>query len=148
MATSEERLRILKMIQDGKITPEEGIQLMEALETNSRRTAPRGAEPPAAARNSVSQSGQIEKSGRISQSAAPRWLRVRVTETNTGRVRVNVRLPVGVVSAGLKMGAKFSPEVEGMDMNQLMEFVRAGETGKVIDIYDDEDGEHVEVFIE
>ena len=73
---------------------------------------------------------------------------MRVTDTNTGRVRVNVRLPINVVSAGMKMGARFSPEVQGLDMDQLMSFIRSGETGQIVDVYDDEDGEHVEVFVE
>jgi hypothetical protein len=29
-----------------------------------------------------------------------------------------------------------------------MEFLNSGETGKIIDVVDEEDGEHVEVFIE
>lgn len=132
MATSEERLRILRMIQEGKITAEEGIQLMDALEYSSQVSQPAVSEPPAG----------------MPGKGAARWLRVRVTDTNTGKVRVNVRLPLNVVSAGLKMGAKFSPEVQGLDMEQLMTFVRSGETGQVVDVYDDEDGEHVEVFVE
>ncbi len=124
MATSEERLKILKMIQEGKISAEEGIQLLEMLD------APTPPAPPATA------------------GKAPRWLRVRVTDTDSGKTRVNVRLPINVVSAGLKMGARFSPEVEGLDVEQLMGYIQSGETGKIVDVYDDEDGEHVEVFIE
>jgi hypothetical protein len=77
-----------------------------------------------------------------------RWLRVRVTDTNSGKTRVNVRLPIGMVSAGVKMGMRFAPNVEGMDPEQLMEFIQSGEIGQIVDVYDDEDGEHVEVFIE
>ncbi len=123
MSTSEERLKILRMVQEGKISAEEGIQLIETLDDSSApvQPTPRG---------------------------GARWLRVRVTDTNTGKVRVNVRLPLTVVSAGLKMGAKFSPEVEGLDIEQLMTLVRSGETGQVVDVLDVEDGERVEVFVE
>ncbi len=130
MSTAEERLRILKMVQEGKITAEEAIQLIDALDAHPDPLAPPTApEPPPPPRMG-------------------KWLRVRVTDTNTGKVRVNVRLPINVVSAGLKMGAKFSPEVEGLDMDQLMGFVRSGEVGQVVDVFDEEDGEHVEVFVE
>jgi len=129
MATSEERLKILKMIQEGKISAEEGIQLLETLDA----PAPPAAPSPTPA---------------VTVSKAPRWLRVRVTDTDSGKTRVNVRLPINVVSAGLKMGARFSPEVEGLDVEQLMGYIQSGETGKIVDVYDDEDGEHVEVFIE
>jgi hypothetical protein len=33
-------------------------------------------------------------------------------------------------------------------MDQLMEALRSGMTGKIIDVVDDEDGEHVEIFVE
>lgn len=133
MATAEERMRILQMIQEGKITPEQGVQLLQALDegtrrsVNSRSTVPAPPPPPG-------------RSGR--------WFRVMVTDTNSGKTRVNVRLPVSLVSAGIKMGARFAPQVEGLDMEMLMQHLNAGDTGKIVDVIDDEDGEHVEVFIE
>jgi hypothetical protein len=130
MATSEERLRILRMIQEGKITAEEGIQLMEALDIG-KPPAPKAPVIPAQA---------------VTRSA--RYLRVRVTDTGSGKVRVNIRLPISVVNAGIKMGARFSPEIEGLDIAQLMDYIHSGETGQVLDVFDEEDGEHVEVFIE
>lgn len=33
-------------------------------------------------------------------------------------------------------------------MSLLMEFVRAGETDQIVDLYDEDDGEYVEVYIE
>ena len=38
MVTSEERMKILKMINDGKITAEEGSQLLSALSERSDKT--------------------------------------------------------------------------------------------------------------
>jgi hypothetical protein len=73
---------------------------------------------------------------------------VRVTDTNTGKPRVNVRLPVSMVNMGLKMGSKFAPQVEGLDADQLMKVIESGEVGQIVDVYDEEDGEHVEVFLE
>ena len=49
---------------------------------------------------------------------------------------------------GLRMGMKFSPEVEGLNAERLAEALAMGKTGKIVDVYDDEDGEHVEVYIE
>ncbi len=134
MTTSEERLRILRMIQDGKITAEEASRLLEVLEGIRKptgETAPPGG-----------------SAGPFNPGKGPRWFRVHVTDTNSGRTRVNVRLPVSVVSAGIKMGARFSPEVQGLDSAQLMEFINSGETGRVMDVFDENDGEHVEVFLE
>ena len=133
MASVEERLKILTMIQEGKLTPEEGIKLLETLETVTApaRPGPLPPTPPPPALRGTA-----------------RWLRVRITDTDTGKVRVNIRLPISVVSAGMKMGARFSPEVQGLDMDALQQFIQSGATGLVADVYDDEDGEHVEVFVE
>lgn len=127
MATSEERLKILNLVQQGKITPQEGIRLLEALDKS---------QPP------QSLFPQSFSSG------GPRWLRVRITDTATGKTRVNVRLPVTVLNAGVKMGARFSPELGRERMGEILNAVRAGEIGQVLDVYNDEDGEHVEVLLE
>ena len=46
------------------------------------------------------------------------------------------------------MGARFAPQIEGKELNTIMEAVRSGQLGKVIDIVDTEDGERVEIFVE
>jgi hypothetical protein len=38
--------------------------------------------------------------------------------------------------------------LKGLDVAQLMDYIHSGETGQVLDVFDEEDGEHVEVFIE
>jgi len=38
--------------------------------------------------------------------------------------------------------------VEGVDYNELMEAIRSGQQGKILDVTDDEDGERVEIFVE
>ena len=32
------------------------------------------------------------------------------------------------------MGARFSPQMDGLDRNQLLEFLQSGTTGKVMDV--------------
>ena len=130
MPTSEERLRVLQLIQAGKTSAEEGIRLPESLDT-------------------AAQAGGSKPGGmQATPGRSARWFRVRVTDTGSGKTRVNVRLPVNVLSAGMKMGARFSPEVEGLDMDQLMSLINAGATGQVLDVVDEKDGERVEVFLE
>ncbi len=132
MATSEERLKILHMIHEGKISAAEGMKLLDALGAPNKPIAPHPANPPRP----------------VFSNQGARWFRVRVTDTDTGRVRVNIRLPITVVTAGVKLGARFSPEVDGLDMDALMDSIQAGETGQIVDVYDENDGEHVEVFLE
>jgi hypothetical protein len=123
MATTEERMKILKMIEEGKVSAEEGAKLLAALTSGNR------------------------PSGGIAASGA-KWLRVRVTDVNTGRSKATVQIPLTLMDAGMKIGAHFAPEIDGVNMDQLMVALRSGMTGKIIDVTDDEDGEHVEIFVE
>lgn len=132
MATNEERLKILSMLQDGVINADQAAKLLESLtevSAEQKTTFPKGDE-----------SSSNKRGGK--------FFRVRVTDTDSGKTRVNIRLPIGLVGAGLKMGMKFSPEIEGIDPEVLKTFLTSGEIGQIVDVFDDEDGEHVEVFIE
>lgn len=123
MASSEERLKILQMIQDGKISPEDGAKLLEALNRGAGRQTGR-------ANVGVDDGG---------------YARIRVTDLSTGRAKVSVNLPLSLVSAGIGIAAKYVPDVEE---EYLMDAIRSGLTGKVIDVIDEEHGDHVEIFIE
>lgn len=122
---SEERARILQMISEGKITAAEGAKLLDAL---------RGA--------------QSAKRETVEHAASAKWFRVRVTDVGTGRVKVNVNLPLSLVNVATKMGARFSPNLENFDWNDLMRSIREGASGKLVEVEDDEGGERVEVFVE
>lgn len=121
-----ERMQILRMIEEGKITAAEGVELLRALDKSDRSA---GVEP-------------------LKGSSSARWFRVRVTDIKSGRNKVNVNIPMGLVNVGIKMGAKFAPEIEGAQYESIMEAIRSGQQGKILDVYDEEDGEHVEIFVE
>ncbi len=127
MATNEERMKILKMIDEGKITAEEGAKLLSTL-SESRK-------PPTAAR----------KPDLRSSSGGARWLKVRVTDMVTGKAKATVNLPLGLVDAGLNIASKYAP---GIAFDELVEAINGGAEGKIIDVMDEEDDEHVEIFIE
>jgi hypothetical protein len=124
MATSEERMRILKMIEEKQITAEEGAKLLEALRATSGDATQR------------------------EEAAKARWLRVRVTDRSTGKLKVNVNIPVGLVDVGLKMGARFAPEMNGMDLSAIQAAIKGGMQGRIIEVDDEADNERVEVFVE
>jgi hypothetical protein len=121
-------MKILKMIEDGKLSAEEGTKLLAALSEKRGPTPSRAPGMPG--------------------PGGPRWLRIRVTDVNTGRSKASVQIPLALVDAGMKIGAHFAPEVEGVNMSNVMDAVRSGMTGKIIDVTDDEDGEHVEIYVE
>ena len=126
MATTEERMQILKMIEEGKIKASDGAELLRALD----------------------QDGRTATSSPLKGASAPRWFRVRVTDLVTGRTKVNINIPMGLVNVGIKMGARFAPEIDGVEVAEIMEAIRSGQQGKIMDITDEEDGERVEIFVE
>ncbi len=121
MATAEERMKILDMVREGKVSPEEAARLLQALQAGNKKAA----------------------SGRD-----PRWLRVRITDVKTGRTKVSVNIPMSLVSVGIKMGARFAPTNANFDYQSVMDAIKSGATGKIVDIEDQDEGERVELWIE
>ena len=77
-----------------------------------------------------------------------RWLHVRVTSLETGKPKVNVNLPLAWVEMGMKIGARYSPEVAGFDVREIVEQIQAGADGKLVEVEDLVDGERVEIFVD
>lgn len=126
MTTTEERMQILNMVAEGIISADEGAKLLAALEPEKKReTRPTATGP-----------------------STPRWFRVRVTDLETGKNKVNVNLPLSLVEVGTRMGARFAPELEGMAFSDLVEQIKGGAQGKIIEVEDIEDGERVEIYVE
>lgn len=126
MVTSDERMKILKMINDGKISAEEGSRLLSALSQRSDK-------PNRTARHSLSN----------------QMLRVRVTDMSTGKTKVNINVPIKLVNAGINIAAQFIPEMESAQMMEAVkEALAENLSGKIVDVIDEEDQEHVEIFIE
>jgi hypothetical protein len=107
------------MIAEGKITAEEGAQLLAALKRSERQ----------------------------GQASDARQMRVRVTHTETGQVKVNMSLPISLVQVGLRMGARFVPDLD-IEFEDVLAAINQGTSGKIVDLEDDVDGERVEIFIE
>lgn len=125
MSTMEERMRILRMVENGQVTAEEGAKLLAALD---EATAKGGYE--------------------FGSEGEPKWFRVRVTDMETGENKVNVNIPLGLVDVGVRMGAKFSPNMSDVNAEEILRAIQEGTRGKIIDVDDIEGGKHIEVFVE
>ncbi len=126
MSNSNERTEILRLVENGKLSAAEGIQLLNSLDK-----APRIAPPP---QPPVSLKG--------------RWLRIRVTNLSTQAPKVNVNLPLGLVRAGLRIGQRYAPELNGIDWDSLLDEVQRGANGKLVEVEDQDDNERVEIFVD
>jgi hypothetical protein len=125
MTTAEERMRVLKMIETGTVSAEEGARLLDTLRESHPQQQPTGSAP---------------------HSTGPRRFHVRVTDLVTGKSKVDIDLPWSLVSVGINMGARFTPP--DVDIEAVMAGIDPDSSGKVLDIVDDKDSERVEIFVE
>jgi len=124
---SEERMNILRMLEEGKISAKEAAELIEALGEGSEEE-PRG-------------------------SPKAKWLRVRVTCGDEEKVKVN--LPLSLAKMAWKFvpdAARQKLHLHGVDLDienldEIMEEVQRHGTFKLVDVVSD-NGEKVEVFVE
>jgi len=121
--TTEERLKILQMLEEGKITAEEAAALLRAL--GGRKPGPAGPGP----------------------SGEARFLRIRVTDIGSERSKVNITVPLQLVKVGLSIAERFAPDTE-VNWRELAEAITGGAIGKIVEIEDEEDNERVEIFVE
>ncbi len=123
------RAEILDKLSTGQITADEAALLLRTGEP-----AANGATPPFRPTTATNYGN--------------RRLRVRVSNLETGRDRVNVNVPLTLVDAGLKLGARYEPQIAGIDVAELLGEIEAGAQGKLADVENWEKGERVEIFIE
>jgi hypothetical protein len=127
MATDKEKIKILQMIESGRITPDQGIELLEACSV-------------AEAKNSLK---SVE-----SGAATPQWVKVIVTDLTSGKKRVNIRMPAALVSTSAKFGARLSIEKQNLNSEIIRDSIKAHKIGKILDVADDVDQERVEIILE
>lgn len=121
-----EKIKILKMVEEGKITAEEGIKLLEAIETKKEEI----------------------KSMETTHSA--KWLRVKVYDSEDN-VKANVNIPLALVETGLKIGRAYDKDLnenlKDVDFKEIVNSVKNGAEGKIVDV-ESEKGDKVEVYVE
>ncbi len=121
MASSAERMTILRMIEQGKISAEDGARLLSAL--GDKQNA-----------------GSQERPHVFDTS---RSLQVRVTDLGTNRQKVNVNLPVGL----LQLAWRWLPASAQVQLEQVQSAIDSGASGRLIEVVDQESGVRVEVTL-
>jgi len=111
--------KILKLVADGVLTPEEADEILNALSASHDPVA--APEPPAQAPQSRN------------DQATPRHLRIQVTER--GRAVVNLRVPMNIAG----WASAYLPGLSEENADRIRSAIDSGIRGPIIDIGDGDD---------
>ncbi len=124
MATStDERNRILKMIELGQITAAQAAQLLDTLVP------------------------EYEQSGGQMQN---RTVRIWMTDisTNSRKMNITATMPMYLISMSLRLLARLVSQLNDGTIQNLLYALERGTTGRLLDLQDLEDGKRLEIFVE
>jgi hypothetical protein len=123
---SEERLEILRLVENQTISAEEAGRLLEALDRSDRssqaaqRTTPIMMAPPGPPDPPAPRAGSV-------------------------RIRINLVLPYRLVDSGVKLAKRLAPE-HMLDSREIRRSIEDGYWGPLLDITDDD--KRVEIIVE
>lgn len=79
----------------------------------------------------------------------PRWLKVRVRDLNSDRNKVSVTIPLGFISFGLGIARRFGADLDdSVNIDEMWQMIRNGERGVLVDVEDEEDNQHVQIYLD
>lgn len=122
----EEKKQILEMLTSGKITQEQALELLAALEEGTETIK--------------------------TPSTEKKFLRVRVQDGGGNGDKVNINIPLGLVKVGLKLASKYADDedlkaLDKIDFDEVLEMIEQGAEGKIVEV-DTKDGEKIEIIVE
>lgn len=121
---SSEKMKILEMLQEGTIKADEAAKLLDALEESDEQRTP-------------SEPGKV--------------LKIKVSDKNTGAVKVNMGLPLGFarfLKDLIPASERARIESQGVDLDAVFTTLDSGAKGKLVDVEDVRDGHLIEIWIE
>ena len=121
----DEKRQILTMVREGKISVDEGLKLLEALESSTPGQA-----------------------GGVGAGRPAKMLRVRVFDAGDN-TKVNVNIPLALAKVAMKFIPKNVAEEikeQDIDLDEILASITDATMGKIVDI--DSDEAKVEVYVE
>lgn len=117
---SDERLQILRMLEEGKITSDEAVKLLDTVEDDRPQQRPR----------------------------KNRFVKVRISGSDGEKVNVN--LPIGLAKVALRIadnfGGKLDERFDNLDLESIIDEIEEGVEGKLVEV--ESGDERVEIFVE
>jgi hypothetical protein len=129
MAYDQEKLQILKMVEDGKINHAEALELMDALGKD-----------------------EIEVKLKSASTSSARMLRIKVRE-GVDKTKVNVNIPLSLVNVGLKIAKHINVGdnqelLNQIDMDEIVRLIEEGAQGKILEVEEEETNTTVEIYVD
>jgi hypothetical protein len=124
MTTStDERNRILNMIESGQITAAQAAQLLDTVSPEYDHSG-----------------GQMEN----------RTVRIWMTDMSTNRRKMNMTatMPLYLVSMSLRLLARLVSQLNDSTIQNVIRAIERGTTGRLLDLQDLEEGKRLEIFVE
>jgi len=124
MTTStNERNRILSMIESGQITAAQAAGLLDTLMLNYEQAR-----------------SQVEN----------RTVRIWMTDMSNNRRKMNMTatIPVYLVNMSLRLLARLVSQLDDGTIQQVIRALERGTTGRLLDLQDLEEGKRLEIFVE
>jgi hypothetical protein len=123
ITSTNERNRILNMIESGQITAAQAAQLLDTLEP------------------------QHEQSGRQMEN---RTVRIWMTDMSTNHRKMNMTttMPVYLVSMSLRLLARLVSQLNDSTIQNVIRAIERDTTGRLLDLQDLEEGKRLEIFVE
>jgi hypothetical protein len=120
---TDERSRILSMIESGQITAVQAAQLLDTLVPEHEQSG-----------------GQLQN----------RTVRIWITDMSTNRRKMNVTatMPVYLISTSLRLVARLVSQLNDGTIQNVIRAIERGNTGRLLDLQDLEEGKRLEIFVE
>ena len=138
---ADERKEILDLLANGKISVESAAKLL------SEGAGPTPDIEGKAGPITKSEPEWVDEPIVSEMGDGPSWFHVQVNDLHSGKSKVRVKIPVGVLKFGLDIGRRFASELNDLDIGELQAFSRSG-NGLLVDVEDEEDGEHVRIYFD
>jgi len=123
VTSTEERNRILDMIEMGQITAAQAAQLLDTLVPESEQSE-----------------GQMQN----------RTVRIWMTDMSTNRRKMNMTatMPIYLISTSLRLFARLVSQLNDGTIQNVIRALEKGTTGRLLDLQDLEEGKRLEIYVE
>ncbi len=130
----EDKKRILKMVEEGKLSSEEAIKLLEALDSSDKK-------------NIFKEEDKIDEDffDIVPNKNGEKMLYVRVQSSDGSKVKVNIPIEFIKIMGSVSKAGNINLNDYDVDVDKLMEAIDKGLVGRIVEVEDGNDRVIVEI---